>query len=79
MSPSAEERVGQLFPTEWRRISVNPERFHYQMICSVAVASVTPFFEPKARRKEYGGLEATATPAEVSFRCDPAVRSRWRR
>ena len=45
---------------------------------NVAVASGPPFFEPKARRKEYGGLETTATPAEVSFSNDPAVRSRWR-
>ena len=44
----------------------------------MAVASRPPFFELKARRKEYGGLEATATPAEVSFSNDPAVRSRWR-
>ena len=43
---------------------------------TVAVASVPPFFEPKARRKEYGGLEATATPAEVSFSNDPALY--WR-
>ncbi len=34
---------------------------------TVAVASRPPFFEPKARRKEHGGLEATATLAEVSF------------
>ena len=39
------------------------------------MASVPPFFEPKARRKEYGGWEATATPAEVSFSNDPAIRS----
>ena len=45
---------------------------------TVAVASGPPFFEPKARRKEYGGLEATATPAEVSFSNDLAVRSWWR-
>ena len=29
---------------------------------TVAVASGPPFFEPKARRKEHGGPEATATP-----------------
>ena len=71
-----------LFSTEKRR---NPviyswiENYPSNFLKTVAVASGPPFFEPKARREEYGGLEATATPAEVSFSNDPAVCSRWRR
>ena len=52
------------------------ENYPSNFLKTVAVASGPPFFEPKARRKEYGGFEATATPAEVSFSNDPAVRSR---
>ena len=64
-----------LFSTEKRR---NPliyswiESYPSNFLKTVAVASRPPFFEPKARGKEYGGLEATATPAEVSFSNDPA-------
>ena len=71
-----------LFSTEKQRnqliyswIEIHPSDF----LKTVMVASRTPFFELKARGKEYGGLEATATPAEVSFSNDPAVRSRRRR
>ena len=54
------------------------ESYPSNYLKTVAVASRPPFFEPKARGKEYGGLEATATPAEVSFLYDPAVCSRGR-
>ncbi len=74
-------KLDSLFSTEKRR---NPliyswmESYPSNYLKTVAVASRPPFFEPKARGKEYGGLEATATPSEVSFSNDPAVRSRWR-
>ena len=52
------------------------ENYPSNFLKTVAVTSVPPFFEPKARRKEYGGLEATATPAEVSFRTIRRSRGR---
>ncbi len=51
---SIEKRRNQLI---YSRIGNYPSNFPK----TVAVASVPPFFEPKARKKEHGGTEATAT------------------
>ncbi len=43
------------------------ESYPSNFLKTVGVASRPPFFEPKARRKEHGGLEATPTSLDRTF------------